>query len=164
MNTAHPARIVDIYLEPGEFHFGESHVRISTLLGSCVAITLWHPRYHVGGMCHFLLPSRARGASDPLNGKYADEALEMFLHETAQCGTRISDYEIKLFGGGSVLEALERFAKADNIAQQNIQAARRLMAQHKLAVKAESLGGVGYRKIIFELWSGDVWSRFVSKV
>ncbi len=162
MSNAVPAQIVDIYLEPGEFYFGESHARIRTLLGSCVAITLWHPRYHIGGMCHFMLPHRERSTHDTLNGKYADEAMALFLCETARCGTHLTDYEIKLFGGGSVLEALERHAKLENIAQQNIQAAHRLMARHGLAIKAESLGGVGYRKVIFELWSGDVWSRFVS--
>ncbi|MEW5755490.1 MAG: chemotaxis protein CheD [Pseudomonadota bacterium] len=164
MNTSAPAQIVDIYLEPGEFYFGEGRARLTTLLGSCVAITLWHPRYHVGGMCHFMLPGRARDPRAPLNGKYADEAMEMFQRETARCGTRISDYQIKLFGGGSVLEVPERLAQVEHVAQQNVQAARQLMMQHGLNAKAESLGGIGYRKIIFELWSGDVWSRFVSNV
>ena len=52
--------ILEIFLQPGEFYFGEGKTRIRTLLGSCVAITLWHPRLHIGGMSHYMLPSRPR--------------------------------------------------------------------------------------------------------
>jgi chemotaxis receptor (MCP) glutamine deamidase CheD len=48
----------EVFLNPGEFHFGEGTTRISTLLGSCVSITLWQSlasrhialiAQHVGG-------------------------------------------------------------------------------------------------------------------
>ena len=45
-----------ISLLPGELYFGQRHL-LKTLLGSCVAITLWHPQRQLGGMCHFLLPT-----------------------------------------------------------------------------------------------------------
>ncbi len=38
-----------VTLKAGEFHFGGGPTRISTLLGSCVSITLWHPRKRIGG-------------------------------------------------------------------------------------------------------------------
>jgi chemotaxis protein CheD len=37
---------------------------IRTVLGSCVSITLWHPVKRVGGMCHFLLPTRGVPVSE----------------------------------------------------------------------------------------------------
>ena len=49
---------IDVFLQPGDFYFGEAGTRIRTLLGSCVAITLWHPILHIGGMCHIMLPER----------------------------------------------------------------------------------------------------------
>lgn len=162
MNAVAMQQIHDVYLKPGEFHFGEGNTRIRTLLGSCVSITFWHPKYHCGGMCHFMLPSRNRPHGGELNGKYGDEAMEMFMGELFRYGTKASEYEIKLFGGGSMMEAFGRQPNSENVAQRNVQQARRLVASHGLSVKAESLGGVGYRQIVFELWSGDVWSRNVS--
>ena len=49
---------VNVYLPAGKFHFGGGNVRVHTLLGSCVAITVWHPLKRVGGICHYLLPTR----------------------------------------------------------------------------------------------------------
>ena len=65
----------EIMLQPGEFFFGQDDTIIRTHLGSCVAITMWHPEQKRGGMCHYMLPSRAR-SDDPLDGRYADEAIQ----------------------------------------------------------------------------------------
>ena len=57
----------EIFLQPGEFYFGDAATRIRTLLGSCVAITLWHPARMIGGMCHYMLPNRQKHHG-PLDG------------------------------------------------------------------------------------------------
>lgn len=49
--------ISEVVLKPGDFYFGGGATRISTLLGSCVSMTLWHPRRKIGGMCHYMLPA-----------------------------------------------------------------------------------------------------------
>jgi len=55
---ADPDGILEIFLGPGDLFFGDRDTRIRTLLGSCVAVTLWHPRAKLGGMCHFVVPTR----------------------------------------------------------------------------------------------------------
>ena len=55
-------------LMPGQLHFGGHAATLRTLLGSCLAVTLWHPERRLGGMCHFLLPSRQRKEDEPLDG------------------------------------------------------------------------------------------------
>ncbi|MBL8511280.1 MAG: chemotaxis protein CheD, partial [Betaproteobacteria bacterium] len=55
--------VMDIFLQPGEFYFGDADTRIRTLLGSCVSITMWHPTRRIGGMCHYMLPTRGRVAT-----------------------------------------------------------------------------------------------------
>ena len=47
----------EIFLNPGDYAFGDEQVRMRTLLGSCVAVTFWHPKLRVGAMCHYLLPA-----------------------------------------------------------------------------------------------------------
>jgi chemotaxis receptor (MCP) glutamine deamidase CheD len=70
----------DILLHAGDFHFGSGKIRIRTLLGTCVAIAIWHPTRRIGGMCHFLLPTRRRSESTEgaAAGFYADEVMGLF--------------------------------------------------------------------------------------
>ena len=60
----------EVILQPGELFFGKEDVVVRTVLGSCIAITLWHPEQKQGGMCHYMLPSR-RNPSAKLDGRYA---------------------------------------------------------------------------------------------
>lgn len=149
---------IEIFLQPGEFFFGDSDTRIRTLLGSCVAITLWHARLRIGGMCHYMLPKRRRGAANELDGKYADEAVQLFLREIAGSGTRVEEYEAKLFGGGRMFSAAQR-GRFTDVSDQNMEAGRALLSAHGFTVHAEDLGGMGHRQIIFDVASGAVWVR-----
>lgn len=152
-----PAHAVEIVLQPGDFYFGDSATRIKTLLGSCVSITMWHPQRLIGGMCHYMLPSRPTRIG-PLNGKYADEAFELFAREARRHQTQLSEYQIKLFGAGHMFP--DHLAKAGiNICGNNIDAAEKFVAQHKLKLTSQDVGRAGHRTIIFEVWSGNVWVR-----
>lgn len=151
--------LLEIFLQPGEFHFGEGRTRIRTLLGSCVAIALWHPRRSIGGLCHYMLPSRPRRrAGEAPDGRYADEAMELFARELHRTRTAPEDYVAKLFGGGAMFA---RHSDRVDIAERNVQAGRELAAAHGLRLQAEHLGGRGHRNVILDLWSGDVWVRHV---
>ena len=43
--------------------------------------TMWHPTRLIGGMCHYLLPSRDGASATTLDGRYAKEAMQMLMHE-----------------------------------------------------------------------------------
>lgn len=163
-----PEHVLDIFLLPGEFYFGDRETRIRTLLGSCVAITMWHPRLHIGGMCHFMLPARSVKPSDILDGRYADEAMQLFQKEIRAANTKAGDYEVKLFGGGNMFNTPPQHVHQPtyrDVASHNVMAARHLLKQHgHQNVVAEHVGMRGHRNVIFELWSGDVWMRHVTSV
>ena len=161
-----PAHAIEIFLQPGEFHFDGKETRIRTLLGSCVAITMWHPEKRIGGMCHFMLPSRTVRPAGELDGRYADEAIELFLREIRMQGTRPGEYQVKLFGGGNMFDVPTRCRQEDdcnNVACRNVMAARRLLQAQKLVVAAEHVGMQGHRNVMFDIWSGKVWMRYVDK-
>lgn len=150
-------QVLDVTLAPGEFYFGEGYTRIHTLLGSCVAITIWHPIKHVGGMCHYLLPSRGLNQRSG-QGHYADEAMLLFLEAIHKMGTQAHEYEVKLFGGGNMFESLGHKISRVNVSQNNILTGQRLLKQHGFSsIKATDVGGSRHRKIYLELWNGDVW-------
>lgn len=153
-----PLTNIDIVLQPGEFYFGATAGCVQTLLGSCVAITLWHPSRQLGGMCHYMLPSRHKPSSQ-LDGKYAEDAMQLFLREAARHNTQLQEYQVKLFGGGNMFPDYRRKPASGNIAEHNVAAARRLVARHRLQLTAEDLGCNGHRNVIFDIRSGDVWVR-----
>lgn len=173
------AHTIEIFLKQGEVYFGDRETHIRTVLGSCVAITMWHPDLLIGGMCHYMLPSRhprgqkfhcrignspigfpSRRATDTtaLDGKYADEALEMMLSEIQRSGTRAGEYQIKLFGGGNMFPATTKL-RDQHVGLKNIEVVSQLLAHHGLKVSAEHLGGIGHRNLIFDIGSGHVWMR-----
>ena len=152
-----PANAIDVVLQPGDFYFGNSATRIKTLVGSCVSVTMWHPQRLIGGMCHYMLPSRPR-RTGPLEGKYADEAFELFIRETRRHRTHLSEYQIKLFGGGHMFP--EHSANTGiNICNSNIAAAENFIAKHGLTLTSHDVGSLGHRMIIFDVWNGNVWVR-----
>jgi chemotaxis protein CheD len=166
-----PADVIEIFLQPGDFYFGDVNTRIRTILGSCVSITMWHPTRLIGGMCHYLLPSRPTTADPALDGRYADEAMKMFLKEIMAAKTHPREYRVKVFGGGNMfkkikIEHLEKIGKtgADktfniDVAGRNVIVARSLIISNGFTIEAEDLGGDGHRQLIFDIWSGHAWVR-----
>lgn len=141
----------DVFLKPGDCFVGHRGQRVHTLLGSCVAITLWHPPTGAGGMCHFLLAGRPPGASE--DTRYGDVALGAMVRGLARLGVRARDCEAKLFGGGAMFGRHGPY----HIGRRNGEGARALLAQHAIVVCAHSLFGRGHRKVVFDLKTGDVW-------
>jgi chemotaxis protein CheD len=160
-----PPGIVEIFLNPGEHYFGDRHTRIRTLLGSCVAISLWHPRRLIGGMCHYLLPGRAGDRAQAFDGRYADEALLLLIGQLTRAGTRLQEYEVKMFGGGNMFpHGPYRPARSGDthVGRKNALAGRELVRRHGMQAKGEDLEGAGHRCVMFDLWSGDVWVKHVA--
>ncbi len=153
-----PLRPLDIFLHPGDHYFADRDTRIRTVLGSCVAMTFWHPQLRVGGMCHYMLPERCSGRWTVSDGFYADTAVALLLNEIDAVGAPHKEYQVKLFGGGNMFPELNK-NRVNQLGMQNVQAARRLAKQHGFTYVAEHLGNVGHRNVIFAVWSGKVWVR-----
>ena len=92
-------------VHPGELYFGTAYTHIRTLLGSCVAVTAWHPKLKVGGLCHYLLTepkqknASTQGKISARDYRYAQNALlEMRLAMLRVSNPK--EFQIGLFGGG----------------------------------------------------------------
>ena len=153
MEAADPVRIV--YLRPGDFCFGEGKLRITTLLGSCISIILWHPLLAHGGMCHFMMPSRRKLPGNfPLDGKYGDEAMKLFMLELKKRHTIPAQYQVNVYGGGNMFD--EQAPVGMEIGKQNIEMALNLLDEYGFSLSYNHLGSFGHRKIEFDVWSGEV--------
>jgi chemotaxis protein CheD len=160
---------IEVFLDPGEYFVGDARFKVRTLLGSCVSMVLWHPRLQYGAMSHFLLSSRQpgevigigrRGAFNvaELDGKYADEALELMLFELRKATVPVHECVAKIFGGGNMFPHQQTSDKL-NVGKKNGETARQLLAEKGLRIAAEDLFGIGHRQVIFNVRNGDVWAR-----
>jgi chemotaxis protein CheD len=155
-----PADVLEIFLQPGEFYFGDEKTRIRTLLGSCVAIVLWQPERRIGGMCHYMLPTRPhRRLEEPLDGRYAEEAMQLFMRELRRSGTHPGDYQAKLFGGGQMFGYAGKLRPHADISMRNMETGRAILVREGFRLHAHDMGGQGHRNVIFDLWTGDVWLK-----
>lgn len=149
---------IEIVLWPGEHFVGDARHRICTLLGSCVSITLWHPKYRIGAMSHFLLPSRSGDSPRELDGRYGEEVICIMLSKLAAVHVDPAECVGKIFGGGNMFPSHGR-SDARNVGIKNGEAARALLRAHRIPILSESLFGNGHRRIIFDVSTGDVWAR-----
>jgi chemotaxis protein CheD len=154
-----PEFIIEIFLKPGEMHWGDTDTRVRTILGSCVALCLWHPNLKIGGMCHYLLPSRrVRNSDEPLDGRYGDEAMEMLMKELEKTHTKPKDYQVKMFGGSNMFSEILKDVNI-NVGEKNIQKADELVKKYGFNVASKDMGGTEHRSILFDIWNGDVWLK-----
>lgn len=145
----------NVYLKPGEVIATCSPALISTVLGSCVAVTMYSPSRCFGAVCHAMLPDN--GDREP-DLRYVDTALEYIYQQSVKCGAE-KDLVVKLFGGARVLDVGERETERQTVGGQNIEKALSILAALELTVSSQDTGGFRGRKLFFCTRSGDVYLR-----
>jgi chemotaxis protein CheD len=147
----------ELLLMPGQLYFGREPASIRTLLGSCVALTLWHPQHRIGGMCHYLLPERQRSAGQPADGRYGDEAITMLLEHLQRAGTRATEYEVHLYGGADTLP--DHVMHRTQVGVRNIELGWTLVDQHGFQLVGVDVGDNVPRTVRLDMRSGEVAMR-----
>lgn len=133
----------------------ESDKPIGTLLGSCVAVCLYDDKLKIGGMNHFLLPSRAGASKDEtdiiLNGDYS---MEVLVNGLLNKGARKERLQAKAFGGGTIVSSI-RMA----IGERNSEFAREWLKREGIPLVASDFNGPWSRKVVFVPQTGDAFCR-----
>lgn len=152
-----PDKMVDIFLLPGDYFVGDGQHRVRTVVGSCVAVTLWHPQQRVGAMAHFLLPGYQRRRSGQPSATYGVDAVPLMVDGLQRLNVPLRECQAKVFGGGAMFGELMR----RDVGRQNGDCALALLREQGIAVVSESLFGEGHRQVIFNVRNGDVLCRQV---
>lgn len=145
----------NVYLKPGEVYVARKPALVSTVLGSCVAITMYSACRGFGAICHAMLPVNS-GREDDL--RYVDTALRFLYTKVIECGAD-TDLVVKLFGGAQVLDTSGRAADRQTVGDQNVMRAEAVLASLGLNITARDTGGLRGRKLFFCTRSGDVFLR-----
>ncbi|MRR05793.1 MAG: chemotaxis protein CheD [Deltaproteobacteria bacterium] len=151
---ATPWTIPRIYLKPGEFHFAVRPTIVSTVLGSCVSVTMHNPERTMGAICHAVLPDELN-PGEPY--RYVDSAIAAMLRLFDRYRINRRDIQVKLFGGSDILPHGENGYRYMTVGQQNILRANQIIEQEQLHIIASDVGGTRGRKLLFHTHTGEIY-------
>ncbi len=153
-DTANSQWLVKIF--PGEFYVTpKSDEVLVTVLGSCVSACIRDPRTGIGGMNHFMLPQGDGGSWDGQSTRYGNFAMEKLINELIKNGCPRERMEIKVFGGGNVIDS------SSAIGSKNAEFVMNFLNSEGLKCAAQDLGGLHPRRIQYQPSTGKVVRRLL---
>ena len=156
-------KIMAVKVLPGEHYVSTAgQEMVVTVLGSCVSACIWDPHLRIGGMNHFMLPDSGSDVPVDKAMRYGNFAMEELINDVLRRGARREALEIKVFGGGNVLQSMSGGGSVP-IGDRNSAFVRRYLDEEGLRIAAEDLGGVHPRRIHFFPRLGKVIRLFLKK-
>lgn len=157
------------FLNPGQLIVTSKEMPVVTILGSCVAITVFSPEKKTGAIFHALLPehrhkSKVISNSPPVSpdSDYVDYAFYYVLEKFRQKGINLKTAKFMLFGGGDVINSLSSSSTRTSIGFQNINMAKKLIQEEGISLHGEDIGGKNGRKLIFLPHEGKVYLEYLN--
>jgi chemotaxis protein CheD len=145
---------------PGEFHVtSRPDETLVTILGSCVAACIRDPVTGLGGMNHFMLPQghSSGWGNDPQSTRYGNFAMEKLINELIKGGCSRDRMEIKVFGGGNVIDTIT----STPVGTQNAEFVLHFLEAEGLRCAVQDLGGQYPRRIHYSPANGRVVRRLL---
>lgn len=122
-------------------------------LGSCLAVGVVDPVANVAGMLHAVLPEN--NSREENNPKFVDSGIRTLLSEMSRKGASRHRMSIHLAGGASVL-ALPGYTRTFNIGSRNIAAAYLFLAEERLPITSQEVGGQNGRTVRLYVGNGRI--------
>lgn len=155
-----------VILQPGQLFFTHDPTQVTTILGSCVAVTMFHLHTRFAGICHALLPEGS-APPHPCEGvndgyKFVDSVIRAMFNFFERFGIPRKQIKVKVFGGGDVLEISEG-STGVSVGKKNIAATSKLLDEYGIIPAAVDVGGVYGRKLHFITHTGDVYIKKLAR-
>jgi chemotaxis protein CheD len=150
-------------LHAGDYYVAMQGELIGTVLGSCVSACMRDSRLRIGGMNHFMLPvddSEGAAASyraASVSARFGNVAMELLVNEILRRGGRRADLEVKLVGGGKVLDAMS------DVGARNIRFVRQYVRAEGFRVVGEDLGDRYPRKVLYDPATGSAQVKHLAR-
>ncbi len=151
-------QLYEYYLKPGYIFLNTEPSMISTVIASCVAVSLWDSRKKHGGMAHYLYPFTS--IEDEATARYGNVAISylirMFLKEDADK----ENIKAQIFGGASLQQSTE----CRKVAKENVSIARSVLERFKISIISEDVGGNLGRKLLYNTFTNETIVYKVKKL
>jgi chemotaxis protein CheD len=144
---------VAVKVFPGDHYVtADADEMLVTILGSCVTACIRDPLAGVGGMNHFMLPESAGAGWDTASAsmRYGNVAMERLINDILKRGGARERLEIKVFGGGNVMNG------TTNIGHRNAEFVEEYLAAEGLPIAAHHLRGNLPRRVHYFPATGKV--------
>jgi len=140
------------FLYPGTLFVSRGVTRISTILGSCVAVCLWDHSLQIGGINHYMLPYwNGEGLPTP---RYGNIAINRLYEQMRRNGSVKADLVAKIFGGAQINAGT---AELYLVGDRNIQVAHEILSELGIPIVGFEVGGDKGRKVVFDTSDGKVY-------
>jgi len=144
-----------IYLKPGELVVTEEQVMVTTVLGSCVSVTMFNAQIGVAAICHGMLPY----GGNSQNFKYVDTAIRYMIGYFKKLDIDRKAIEVKVFGGADMFHTVGSSTSNLTVGWQNISAATSCLKEYGMAPTVSDVGRKNGRKLIFTTDTGIVYLK-----
>jgi chemotaxis protein CheD len=132
-------------------------VLITYSLGSCIAVCLYDPVMHIGGMLHYQLPDSKtdlqRAKEKPF--MFADTGMQILVDKLLSMGANKKRIRIKIAGGAE----MDTGPKGFDIGKRNYLAIRKILWKNGMFIDAEDVGGSTPRNMYMNIANGEVTIR-----
>lgn len=139
----------------GEYRISRlSGDQLISIVGPCVAVTLYDPSRCIGGMVHVVMPDSSLGALTPSNPNafFADTAVRFLYRKMIENGASRPRLVAGVSGGASSGE----HSSGISIGEKNCAAVLSALEKIRIPVISMDIGGVSGRKVCLELNTGRV--------
>jgi chemotaxis protein CheD len=145
--TEKEIQLCEYSLKPGYIFLSRDPVIISSVLGSCVAVSMWDSTLMWAGMAHYLYPGTDQQTAP--TARYGTAAVPYLAEMLRREGTKRAHLQAQIFGGASISkEGLQ-------VAQGNIAVAREVLCRLEIKIVSEDVGGDMGRKLIYNTFSNE---------
>ncbi len=154
--TIQPAQKLNVGM--GQIVVAEAPASLGSVLGSCIGLALYHPRWKIAALAHIVLPAASGRAAQP--GKFADTALPHMLTELSRKGVPRNGLIAKIAGGACM------FGNASGplqIGDNNIEAVQAILAKESIRVVGKDVGGQAGRRVTLDCSSGELQVEIAGK-
>lgn len=152
-------------LHPGELFVAQKPTLITTILGSCVSISLYCRKLKIGAMCHGLMPSSPKKEKTIEDSfRFVDSCVSyMTDFITTQHNLSYTALEAKLFGGANMHVIEDGIGSITTVGAQNIETARSSLSERGIPIVAEKTGGLCGCKLFFYTHTGEILLKRINR-
>ena len=150
MITTTTTKTADMTVGMGQIAAAAPPQKMKAVVGSCIALSLYHPRLKQGVMAHIVLPD-AVGRED-MSGKFANTAVPRMLELLKELNTPALGVTAKLAGGANMFGSSGPL----QIGIANVEAVAQALRTAGVRIAAQDVGGNRGRRVTFECEGGTM--------
>ena len=133
----------------------DSQEELLTVIGSCVAVTFYDIKKHVGGLVHVVLPGRRTSLrEDDRHAYYADSGIPLLVEEMCKAGARRENLVANVIGGASS----HALCRENSIGRRNVDAVIMALKNYDIPIQKKDVGEKYGRKVILDIATGKIES------